>query len=136
MFFMPTLFKPDEFLNVRKSLRNWHWREWEAHFHEPVPLADSPRKAEARFIEEHANDLLVVSASGDWHPAIPKGMVGVTATIQGSRQPGSKQDHFLVPKDEYDTRSNNPGGIFVIDPTRHKRWDPSAEKEVMSDATQ
>ena len=92
-----------------------------------MPLADSPCKAQALFIEEHANDLLVVSASGDWHQAVPKGMVGVTATVQGSREPGSKQQHFLVSKDEYDTREKNPGGIFVIDPTRHQTWDPAQE---------
>ena len=74
-----------------------------------------PAKPKRYFIEEHANDLLVVSASGDWHQAVPKGMVGVSATIQGSREPGSKQRHFLVSKAEYDTRTNNPGGIFVID---------------------
>ena len=130
MFFMPTLFKPDEVARARESLRNWHWREWEAHFREVVPLADSLCKAQALFIEEHANDLLVISASGDWHRAVPKGMVGVTATIQGSREPGSKHRHFLVSKAEYDTRQSNPGGMFVIDPARHQTWDP--EREVTS----
>jgi hypothetical protein len=127
MFFMPLLFKPDEVLNTRQSLRCWHWRAWEAHYGEIVPLDESPCKAQALFIEEHANDLLVISASGDWHQAVPKGMVGVTATIQGSREPGSKQRHFLVGKVEYDTRDKNPGGIFVIDPSRHQTWDPTLE---------
>ena len=81
-------------------------------------------------IRKHANDVLVISASGDWHCAVPKGMVGVTATIQGSREPGSKHQHFLVPKAEYDTREKNPGGIFVIDPARYQTWDP--EREVTS----
>jgi hypothetical protein len=127
MFFMPLLFKPQDVRNARQSLRNWHWRAWEAHFREIVPLTDSPCKAQALFIEEHANDLLVISASGDWHQAVPKGMVGVTATIQGSREPGSRHQHFLVSKVEYDTREKNPGGIFVIDPTRHQTWDPARE---------
>jgi hypothetical protein len=125
--FMPLLFKPDEVLNARQSLRNWHWQAWETHFREIVPLPDSPCKAQALFIEEHANDLLVISASGDWHRAVPKGMVGVTATIQGSREPGSKHQHFLVSKAEYDTREKNPGSIFVIDPARHQAWDPARE---------
>ncbi len=125
--FMPLLFKPGEVLSARQSLRNWHWRAWEAHFGEIVPLADSPCKAQSMFVQEHANDLLVVSACGDWHSAVPKGMVGVTATIQGSREPGSKQRHFLVSKAEYDTREKNPGSIFVIDPARHHTWDPALE---------
>jgi hypothetical protein len=112
---------------ARHSLRCWHWRAWEAHFREIVPLTDSPCKAQVLFIQEHANDLLVIPASGDWHRSVPAGMVGVTATIQGSREPGSEHRHFLVPKDEYDTREKNPGGIFVINPTRHQTWDPARE---------
>jgi hypothetical protein len=49
----------------------------------------------------------------------------LSATSRGSREPGSKQQHFLVSKAEYDTRTNNPGGIFVIDPARHEGWDPA-----------
>jgi Domain of unknown function (DUF7007) len=124
MFFMPLLFKPEQVLEARESLRCWHWREWEAHFGEIVPLEESLCKAQTTFVEEHANDLLVISASGDWHRAVVTGMVGVTATVQGSRKPGSQHHHFLVTKDEYATRQNNPGGIFVIDPARHQPWDP------------
>jgi hypothetical protein len=127
MFFMPTLFKPEEVFNARKSLRNWHWRAWEAHFREVVPLEESSCKAQAMFIEEHANDLLVISASGDWHRSVSNGMVGVIATKGGSREPGAENHHFLVSKDEYDTREKNPGGIFVIDPNRHQTWDPKRE---------
>ena len=32
MFFMPLLFKPEQVHEARQSLRNWHWRAWEAHF--------------------------------------------------------------------------------------------------------
>jgi hypothetical protein len=127
MFFMPQLFKPEQLREARESLRCWHWRAWEAHYGEIVPLDESFCKAQAMFIEEHANDLLVISASGDWHQAVPMRMVGVTATVKGSREPGSKQRHFLVSKDEYHTREKNPGGIFVIDPTRHQTWDPATE---------
>jgi hypothetical protein len=119
MFFMPLLFKPEEVLNARLSLRNWHWREWESHFGDIVPLSESPCKAEALFIQEHANDLLVISAV---HTDVPKGMVGVTATMQGNRQPGHEPAYFLVPTAEYQTRQNNPGGIFVIDPARYTEW--------------
>jgi hypothetical protein len=127
-FFMPLLFKPDEVMSARQSLRNWHWREWEAHFGETVPPEDSPCKAQVMFEQDHANDLLVVSAFGDWHSAVPKGMVGVIATLGGSRSPGAKEHCFLVSDDDYDTRQNNPGGMFVIDPTRHHQWVPAEER--------
>jgi hypothetical protein len=54
-------------------------------------------------------------------------MVGVIATKGGSREPGLENHHFLVAKSEYETREKNPGGIFVIDPTRHQTWDPTQE---------
>jgi hypothetical protein len=59
LYFMPTLFTPEEVLNARKSLRNWYWREWEAQFGEIVPVAESSGKAQALFIEAHANDFRV-----------------------------------------------------------------------------
>ncbi len=68
VFFLPIL-EPEKVAAARESLRCWRWREWEAHFGEIVPLEESLCKAQAMFIEEHANDLLVNSASCDWHLA-------------------------------------------------------------------
>ena len=125
MFFMPTLFKPDEIrTRSRVASQLALARVGSTLTESPCHSMNLPAKRRRLFIEEHANDLLVISASGDWHRAVPKGMVGVTATIQGSREPGSKHRHFLVSKDEYDTRQSNPGGIFVIDPAHHQTWDP------------
>jgi hypothetical protein len=56
-------------------------------------------------------------ARDDWHERVREGMVGVVATIGASRQPGTPKRHFLVPRDEYHTRFNNPGGNFVLDPS-------------------
>jgi hypothetical protein len=114
-------------MNARRSLRNWHWREWEAHFGEIVSLEDSPCKAQAMFEQEHANDLLVVAAFGEWHRVVPKGMVGVIATLGRTRTPGVKEHCFLVPADEYETRQDNPGVTFVVDPSRHEAWDRTQE---------
>jgi hypothetical protein len=50
-----------------------------------------------------------------------------TEAAHGSRERGAKHRHFLVPKDEFDTREKNPGGIFIIDPSRHQSWDPARE---------
>ena len=77
VFFMPLLFKPERVHEARKSLRCWHWQVWEAHFGQIVPLDKSTCKAQAFFIDGHATDLLVISASGDWHRAVPQGMVCV-----------------------------------------------------------
>jgi hypothetical protein len=67
--------------------------------------------------EKHANDLVVISAVGDWHDECPKGMVLVTATIGGLRKPGfPNARQFLVPSEEYGERETFG---FVVDPARH-----------------
>jgi hypothetical protein len=126
-FFLSGLFPPENVAKARESLRCWHWRQWQTHFGEEVPFEESHCKAQAKFIEDHCNSLLVTAAFGDSHEAVPKGMVGVVATIQGSREPNSKPWYFLVAEDEYDTRGNNPGGYFVVDPRRHAPWDKEAK---------
>jgi len=64
-----------------------------------------------------------ICAYGDWHKKVPKGFVGVTATIGGVRSiyGNRNEKHFLVPADEYQCRTN--GEPFKIDPSRHSEWD-------------
>lgn len=83
---------------------------------------ESRKKDEIAFYQAHKDDYLVLSASGDWHEKVPKGMVGVIACI-GGRQENSRlplsAKHFLVPEEEYQQRNRI---AFAIDPTRHKEW--------------
>lgn len=88
---------------------------------EPYRFADEIRD---EFFQQHQNDWLSVSASGSWHPTVPAGMVGVTATLGGANvlsDPRSRdRRHFLVPESEY--RQRVPYLSFVIDPARHEVW--------------
>lgn len=88
---------------------------------EPYRFTDEIRD---EFFREHENDWLSVSASGSWHPTVPTGMVGVTATLGGANvlsDPRSRdRRHFLVPESEY--RQRVPYLSIVIDPARHEVW--------------
>lgn len=88
---------------------------------EPYRFADEIRD---EFFQQHQNDWLSVSACGSWHPTVPTGMVGVTATLGGARvlsDPRSlNRRHYLVPESEY--RQRVPYLSFVIDPARHETW--------------
>lgn len=48
-------------------------------------------------------------------------MVGVIAT-KGGRRDSVNQYYYLLTAEEYDTRTQNPGGSIVIDPIRHQKW--------------
>jgi hypothetical protein len=77
------------------------------------------RKREAQ--RKYANSYVTVSAYGDWHSAVPKGMVGVFAARGGYNERGHWTDtkQFLVPEEEY-----QPGPIgFVVDESRFEEYD-------------
>lgn len=106
----------------KETLRDWHPKAYEQFYGVPLRPGESYLNDERLFFEEHANDLLVISASGDWHGSVPEGMVGVVARVGGrgaARKPeaAGPDRYFLVPKDEYDKR-NRFG--FVVDPARHQ----------------
>ncbi len=69
----------------------------------------------------HQHERIVVSAFGDWHKDVPKGMVGVVAVL-GGRTPykniDKSEQYFLVPAEEY----ANKKVFFVVDPERHAVW--------------
>ncbi|MGC9292995.1 MAG: DUF7007 domain-containing protein [Acidobacteriaceae bacterium] len=70
----------------------------------------------------HQHEMVVVSAFGDWHKDVPKGMVGVVAILGGRTSYNDidrSERYFLVPAEEYDNRQV----FFVVDPERHAVWE-------------
>lgn len=96
-----------------EMFRNSYPDAYERFFGRPVMPGESSVRDAQMFYAVHANSLLVSTAWGDWHPAVPKGMVGVVARIGGRHGPGR---YFLVPAKEYEARTQPS---FVVDPTRH-----------------
>ena len=118
----PHLFREQDVIAAKRTLRSWRWRSWEECYEEEVPIAESPQKAEHLFRLEHASDLLTVAAFGDWHRSVPPGMVGVVASPGGCRTPGRVERCFLVTAEAYGKRHENPSGSLVVDPGATAPW--------------
>ncbi len=54
-----------------------------------------------------AGDMEVMTAWGDWHPAVPAGMVGVWVGGLGARRNGGHTEYRLVRKADYDHRTKH-----------------------------
>jgi hypothetical protein len=79
------------------SLREWFPDQWAAMTGEVVTAEQSSIIAEREFSAAHAEDYVSVAAWGSWHDAVPKGKVGIMATLGGRREsgfPGAR--YFLV----------------------------------------
>ena len=107
--------------SVLKTCKNWEWRYYEARTRTILQPGESYYKDEFMFTQDHADDLIVVSATSgnSWEPPLPAGMVKVTAVKGGRNKHGgyTGEREFLVPADEYAARS--PHG-FIVDPARHE----------------
>lgn len=120
-------------------LKRWRWREFESHFGVVLEPGESSQKDQYVFSQEHKNDWVTISAWGDWYDGgndwapVPKGFVGVVATLGGLRWDPNDclksaragvpyvvtKRKFLIPSLEYDARGCFG---FVVDPARHQEW--------------
>lgn len=109
-----------EAAKAESLIRNWEPEIWEQLVGRNLQPGESLERDADLFHAEHANDLVVTTAWGDWSSWVPKGMVGVRAHVGGydkdCRTRGPAR-FFLVPREEYDTRDLFG---FVVDPARHQ----------------
>lgn len=123
---------PDEFKDyydlesVDKVFRDYYPDSYQRFYERTLKLGESMVRDRRDFEMAHKNDFVGVSACGDWHPSVPKGWVGVTATPGAQRTQGDEPRQFLVPEAEYQTRSRFG---FVVDPDRHGPWDEAKSPE-------
>jgi len=104
---------------ARRNLRDYNPDAYEAFTHVKIKPGESRLRDQAAFKEQHANDLVAISAFGDWHSTVPKGKVGVVCTVGGVRGlPEGSERFFLVPEDEYQARGRF--GFVVADPTQYQ----------------
>lgn len=89
---------------------NWYPDEYEKFTGDFIPVEKSYKLRERKFKADSAGKLVVTAGFGSWAHFVPKGKVGVCATIDGVR--GSPERWFLVDDAEYTIP-------FVVDPTRH-----------------
>jgi hypothetical protein len=108
-----------------KSVMAYRPDEYERYTGHKVKLEESYVLRERAFRAAHANDWVVICAWGSWQPGVPKGMVGVCATIGEKRDPNVEHRCFLVDDAEYEARQ----GSFVIDLARHQQVEDFTKAE-------
>jgi len=101
---------------AKKTMRCYYWEEYEKFFVVTLAKGESNSKDEFMFFEENKDNLLVISAINSH---IEK-MVCVEATIGGKRGPNVNKRYFLIPKNEYENRSDY---AFVVNPFKHQETD-------------
>ena len=110
---------PDKYFHdARNTLKNWYPDAYEKFFGVSLQPGESRERDKELFMKANENNLVCVSAFGDWAISVPAGMVGVVACI-GSNQYGNDRvcRYFLVPAKDYAARSQFG---FVVDPTMYE----------------
>ncbi len=107
------------------TFKNWHPDAWERWHGKTLERGESYKRDEATFHMEHKERWVTIAAWGDWKDGVPKGMVGVLATLGGERHTMGELRHeraFLVSTPEYSPRDfgmlGHPFG-FVINEQKH-----------------
>lgn len=93
---------------ARKTAKSWYPDEYTRLTGEPVAVEESGVLIEREFQARNRDNWIALSAWGDWHEAVPKGMVGVYATIGGVRPTYGhpvESAHFLTTKERYNGRA-------------------------------
>ena len=119
-YHFPGAFKFAEVTSAIITLKNWQPHQYTRVTGQPVTLKESHTLREEAFREANKQSMVSVSVVGDWHKAVPKGMVGVTACIGGRNERGQYSGplrSFLVPAEEYRARD---GQSFVVDLAQHQ----------------
>ena len=103
--------------NALDTLRDWYPDEYERFTGQVIAPGQSHSRDRDVFMKTHAEDLVVISAFGDWHAKVPSGFVGVIATIGGLRPHGAAERCFLIPTAEYEALREYG---FVVDATKYE----------------
>lgn len=115
-------FTPEQVTRAHESAKNWYPHAYETVFDVQVKPEESSVLRAEKFRVDHANDYVGMSAWGSWYETVPTGFVGVFAGRGGRTETGAfpaDTKYFLVPEDEYNTRTE---GGFVIDENKHELW--------------
>jgi hypothetical protein len=117
----PEQFTESQCVHAVSTAKQYTPDEYTAVTGKPVELAESRVLRERAFVAAFADKYVARTAWGDWHEAVPKGFVGVYATLGGANTAPAfyAGKYFLVTEAEYAARSEFG---FVVDETKHPGW--------------
>lgn len=90
---------------ARKTAKSWYPDEYTRLTGEPVSADESVVLATRDFERSAVGRLKAIAAWGDWHEAVPKGMVGIAATKKGVGD--DDLSYFLTTKERYALRGQH-----------------------------
>jgi hypothetical protein len=119
--------------SAERTIKNAWPERWEAFTGMPLAPGESAKRTRIALVEAHLDHRFVICAFGDWHAAVPKGMVGVI-TVAGETQldwetgrvphrSGSEESaHGLIAKEVYDAAFQK---AMAVPPAALEPWLPA-----------
>lgn len=115
----PEYFSGEEIGKARQTAKDWNPTEYQEITGDYVPVSESYTLRKQQSEEQNKAMFITKAAWGDWHPKVPRGMVGVRAI----RAVGNVEKWFLVSAERYKIQS--PVG-YVVDQTVDQPWEDHA----------
>lgn len=112
----PAAFSEKDAIAARHRVLNDYPEAFEALTGEKPTVESSRVLAERAFEAATLDAFIVRCAYGDWHSAVPEGMVGVIAR----RESDKKEIGLLLCSEEY--KRSSPFGFVVENPDNHASW--------------
>jgi len=100
---------------AEKTAKQWYPDEYTVLTGVLVTEEESFIVQQRAFLEKALGRYVATAAWGDWEPSVPKGMVGVYATVSGTREGELARTgkYFLTTKERYDARCSN---LYLVQP--------------------
>lgn len=99
-FAFPALFTPEEFRAATRIMKDCFPDAYEGITGQSLDPSESALKRERAFLKETESRFVPRSAWGDWHDAVPAGMVGVMCEKRST----GERAWFLVKEEDYSQR--------------------------------
>lgn len=90
--------------DIRQTCRDYYPELFEKFTGEKCTPENSRKVADDTFHEVHAQDWIVICASGDWKAGVPAGFCECIATRGGSRNRHAEERVFYIPTEKYHNR--------------------------------
>lgn len=114
---------PSTVKSAERTIKNLWPDRWEQHTGQPLSPEESSTLKKIATIEAHRDHRFITCAFGDWHAAVPKGMVGVTTVDADTMLAWERTDthrsgsyettYAIIPSEAYEASRSRQMGVPV-----------------------
>lgn len=114
---------PSTVESAERTIKNLWPERWEQFTGEPLSPEQSAKRVKIATIEAHRDHRFITCAFGDWHAAVPKGMVGITTVNADTmlawergdthRSGAFESTYAIIPIDAYEASRSREMGVPV-----------------------